>query len=667
MTANIGGYAGKILRVDLDAQIVHVEETPTPERWLGARGWNVLTAWREVPPGTGPFDAENRILFSTGALVGSGAPTAGRSTISSIGPRGYPEPMWTSSSMGGYWGAELKFAGYDSIVVHGKASAPCYLLIENDKVTLEDATDLWGKGVHQTQLLLMERHSPQHQIVTIGPAGENRVRYASIIHRLSNASGNGGFGGVMGSKNLKAIVVRGTKGVRIADPTGFLEAVAYVWNLTKGGLRYIGKPEQGYPNVACTHGCSVNCYTQIRKPPAELSPVLPLRMLKCVNGTMVRGGHQGYSGNSSTGKTLNVPGPRGFNDLGLDLGNLTDELGLTVWCYDTWSRYFAGLEEIGIQEVLGMPLKLDDPVWWRDLLTNIAFRQDIGNELAEGLPRFYEKYGIGPEHLAEFVASKGSRGHGWHREGRTMERHPSPFWEYSALLYAVSTRDVTPSTHGFFFLNGLYGYPDAPKQISEIPLSLQELAEKLYGSREAIYPGDAYIEHVTRWHQHRAIIKDSLGLCDFVFPVTRRNMDSWEEMAAAIEQGGDAIYGDVAAEEKLYRACTGLDIDIAEMESPIAERIVNLERCVDVRNYGRNRDIDEAVIPHYQWDEKTDGTHLSADAREFKALLDRFYDLRGWDKKTGAPTPEKLAELGLEDIHFEVGESRYLVKQPAGD
>ena len=107
--------------------------------------------------------------------------------------------------------------------------------------------------------------------------------------------------------------------------------------------------------------------------------------------------------------------------------------------------------------------------------------------MAEDLPRFYEKHGIGPSYLAEFVASKGSRGHGWHRDGRAMERHPSPFWEYSALLYAVSTRDVTPSTHGFFFLNGLYGYPDAPKRTPEILESLQALAEKVYGSREAVH------------------------------------------------------------------------------------------------------------------------------------------------------------------------------------
>jgi aldehyde:ferredoxin oxidoreductase len=280
----------------------------------------------------------------------------------------------------------------------------------------------------------------------------------------------------------------------------------------------------------------------------------------------------------------------------------------------------------------------------------VALRQGIGDDIAEGLPRFHDKHSIGPRYLSDFVASKGSRGHGWHREGRAMERHPSPFWEYSALLYAVSTRDVTPSTHGFFFLNPLYGYPDAPKDVGEIPITLQELSEKVYGSREAIFPGDTYIEYVTRWHQHRAIIKDSLGVCDFIFPVVRGNHETWDDMTKALAAGGDAIYGDVAAEAKLFQVCTGIDISNEEMESPIAERIVNLERCLDVRNYGRNRESDEAVIPHYQWDEKTDGTHLAADASDFRALLDRFYQLRGWDTKTGKPTPEKLDELELSEV-----------------
>ena len=227
-----------------------------------------------------------------------------------------------------------------------------------------------------------------------------------------------------------------------------------------------------------------------------------------------------------------------------------------------------------------------------------------------------------------------------------MEAHPSPFWEYGALLYAVSTRDVTPSTHSFFFLNHLYGYPKTPQDPGEISPQLLELAEKLYGSRKAVYPGDEDIEKVVFWSQHRAIIKDSLAVCDWVFPITRRNHETREE---ALADSGP-IYGDTAAEATLYRPCTGIDLQIGEMERPIAERVVNLERCIEVRNFGRNRELDEAVIPHFQWPEKTDGTHLSADGHEFRALLDRYYDLRGWDRATGCPMRTRLEELGLGDV-----------------
>jgi aldehyde:ferredoxin oxidoreductase len=640
-----GGYTGRMLRVDLTAQRITVEETPDVTMWLGSRGWNALIGWNEVGPGVDPYDAENRLVFSAGPLVGTPAPTSGRVAVSTLMPRGYPTPMWSTATMGGYWGAELKYAGYDGIIVQGQADAPCYLLIEDDKVSLQDAADLWGRGIHATQQVLKERHSKQHQIAGIGPAGENRVRFASIVHRLKNAVGNGGFGGVMGAKNLKAIAVRGTRGVVIADPDGFLRAVDYVWNLAKGGIGRVGQPDTGYPNVACTHGCSVRCGTRMRPIPDAQKPDGPFSMLTCVDNSWIGGSHPEYRGTSLRGESLYIPRPMGLGHPGVALGDLANDMGMTTWAYDTWFRYLAGLRELGIHEICGERFELESADWWRDWIMRVSFRQGLGDDYAEGLARFYDKYEIGPLYLAEFIESAGSRGHAWHREGRAMEPHPSPFWEYSALLYAVSTRDVTPSTHDFFFLNGLYGYPKAPKNPSEISPQLQDLSERLYGTRKAVYPGTEGIENVTFLHQHRAIIKDSMAVCDWVFPIMRRGFDTIDEFKA---YQGD-IYGDMSAEAVLYRPCTGIDMDIREMESPIAERIVNLERCIEVRNNGRDRALDEAVIPHYQWPEKTDGTHMSEDASEFRALLDRFYDLRGWDRETGCPKPEKLCQLGLQE------------------
>ena len=641
-----GGYAGRFLRVNLDTRQATVEETPDVSEWLGPRGWNALIGWNEVRPGVGAFDPGNRIVFSVGPLVGTPAPTSGRTTISTIMPRGYPTEMWSTATMGGYFGAELKYAGYDGLVVQGRADTPCYLLIEDDHVSLEDAGDLWGRGTYATQQMLKTRHSPAHQIAAIGPAGENRVRYASIIHRLSNAVGNGGFGGVMGAKNLKAIVVRGTGGVAIADPAGFMQAVESVWKLAKGGIGRVGQPDTGFPVIACTHACSVRCGSRVRPLEDHYGSGSTQNMSTCVDGSWIGGSHPPYHGVNVRGEEITVPHPPGLGERGLNLANLANDIGITSWAYDTWYRYFGALAALGIREVHGEVLDLDNPEWWRRWMLDVAHRRGLGDDYAEGLARFYDKHRIGPRYVAEFVESAGSRGHGWHREGRAMEAHPSPFWEYGALLYAVSTRDVTPSTHSFFFLNHLYGYPKTPQDPGEISPQLLELAEKLYGSRKAVYPGDEDIERVVFWSQHRAIIKDSLAVCDWVFPITRRNYETREEALA--DKG--PIYGDTAAEAALYRPCTGIDLQVGEMERPIAERVVNLERCIEVRNFGRNRELDEAVIPHFQWPEKTDGTHLSTDGHEFRALLDRYYDLRGWDRATGCPTRTRLEELGLGDV-----------------
>lgn len=649
MSVAKGGYTGRMLRVDLDAATVSVEETPDPTVWLGPRGWNAYVGWNEVRPGVGPFDPENRIVLSAGPLVGTGAPTSGRVVVSSLMPRGYPQPMWASATMGGYWGAELKYAGYDGIIIQGRAGAPAYLLIEDDRVSLEDAGDLWGKGLFATQRLLKERHGEQHQVAAIGPAGEKRVRFATIGHRLKNAVGNGGFGGVFGAKNLKAIAIRGTRGVTLADPAGFVSEVQRVWRLARGGIGGIGQIDTGFPMVACTHGCTIRCGARMEPITDHYGVGASYKMSLCVDSCWARGSHPEYRGRSLRGEELYIPRPGGLGPMGTNVGSLVEDLGMTTWVYDTWGRYFGALKELGIHEIEGEAFALDDPEWWRQWLTRVALRDGLGDDYAEGLARFYEKHPVGPRHLVDFIEDAGSRGHGWHRDGRAMEPHPSPFWEYSALLYAVSTRDVTPSTHDFFFLNGLYGYPDAPKDPADIPARLKELAAALYGSEEAVYPGDAYIEHVTAFHQHRTIIKDSMALCDWVFPLTRRTFDTRDDLERELAADEGSIMGDMGAEAAMYRPCTGIDLDIREMERPIAERIVNLERCIDVRNFGRNRAIDEVVIPHYQWPEKTDGTHISADAREFRALLDRYYDLRGWDRETGCPTPERLRQLGLED------------------
>ncbi|MBC7337363.1 MAG: hypothetical protein H5U01_14010, partial [Clostridia bacterium] len=200
----------------------------------------------------------------------------------------------------------------------------------------------------------------------------------------------------------------------LADPKRFLAEVERIWELTRGGISLTGQVDTGYPAVACTQGCSVRCGTRMLRAPRALADGPAYRMAKCVNNSWVGGSHPAYQGRHVDGYELVVPRPPGLGEAGIDLGNLVEDLGFTTWFYDTWYRFFGGLRELGIQEVAGLKLELESAEWWRDLVLSVAHREGLGNDLAEGLARFYDKYQVGPRYLAEFIESAGSRGHGWH-------------------------------------------------------------------------------------------------------------------------------------------------------------------------------------------------------------------------------------------------------------
>lgn len=215
-------YGGTILRIDLSTG--KIERQPTSvyaEKWLGGRGFNSRILYKELEPGIDALSADNVLMFSVGPLTGSMFPGSGRVEVAAKSPVTGIQGM---SNMGGYWGPELKYAGYDSIIIKGKAPRPVYICINNDSVEIKDASHLWGVDTYKTQDALQEELTdPEVEVVCIGPGSENLVAYGSIQTRMGNAAGRTGMGTVMGSKNLKAIAVRGTKGVSVADPDRFLE------------------------------------------------------------------------------------------------------------------------------------------------------------------------------------------------------------------------------------------------------------------------------------------------------------------------------------------------------------------------------------------------------------------------------------------------------------
>jgi aldehyde:ferredoxin oxidoreductase len=217
-------WAGKILRVNLKAGTVKSE--PLNMDWarayLGSRGLGTKYIVEEVDPKVDPLSPDNKLIWATGPLTGTMASTGGRYTVITKGPL---TGAIACSNSGGYWGAELKMAGWDMVIFEGKSAKPVYLFIEDDKAELRDAAHLWGRSVWQTEEMIKKQHQdPLIRVSSIGKAGENRVLFAAVVNDLHRAAGRSGVGAVMGSKNLKAIAVRGTKGVgNIADPKAFMK------------------------------------------------------------------------------------------------------------------------------------------------------------------------------------------------------------------------------------------------------------------------------------------------------------------------------------------------------------------------------------------------------------------------------------------------------------
>ncbi|GAF76323.1 unnamed protein product, partial [marine sediment metagenome] len=220
------GYAGEILRVDLSSGgVTRMPTVDYADRFLGGRGIAAKIYWDEVPPEVKAFDPENRLIFATGPLAGFTGVSGSRWQICGKSSLTTPE-YFNYSNLGGNWGAQLKLAGYDALVIQGKSEKPVYILIQDETVEIRDASTLWGKSTVETREMLKQQLGSSVNIVATGPAGENMVTFASVLAD-KDASGSSGLGAVMGSKNLKAIAVRGSGKVMAANPQRYRELADY--------------------------------------------------------------------------------------------------------------------------------------------------------------------------------------------------------------------------------------------------------------------------------------------------------------------------------------------------------------------------------------------------------------------------------------------------------
>jgi aldehyde:ferredoxin oxidoreductase len=629
--SNIYGWTGSIVRVDLsNGRISKVETEKYAHRFIGGKGFIHRLAWEEIPRGTGAFDAENKLLIATGPLTGTPAPTSGRVEIGGVAPQSFPE-MYSHSGIGGWFGAELKYAGFDALIIQGKAASPCYIWINDGILKILDATKLWGLGTYGTQQELQKIHGRDIRSLVIGPAGEHKSRIAVLLTDNNSAAGQGGFGGVAGSKNLKAICVKGSQSISIAYPDELLRLRT---ELSPEKLKNPGKfdidfeydahtvkevPYQQF-KVACTHACNKYCMHAFRNLPKVTRPGLHNSQIGCI-GTMVIGWQNSMTWTDGTYCKwplwdLNLE--RGtealelINEYGLNQFELLG--GMIPWII------MAANEGILSEKDFGISINPNDPEWWVKILNMITYRKGFGDLLSEGTTRTINALGIDKygetlytgfrktngKEMSTPVSLQQAWGYAAHWSGRGVQASvPYPDWLLRALTWMTQTRDSNNDTH----------HRSRPEWLEEF--------------RKDPYRGEIGPQ-MAIWDENRSEIKCALTLCDWAFP--------------------NPYF--LSAEAKLFSAVTGIDISEGELDR-IGERLKNMQRTILIRNHDRTRkkEVDEIL----QFYKRPDGSRgISIDEDEFAIMVDHYYEQRGWDKETGWPTKNKLNELDLGEIADEL-------------
>jgi aldehyde:ferredoxin oxidoreductase len=634
------GWSGRILDVNLTTQQVSTRATlPYARDYIGGRGMASRIAWEEIPAGVDAFDPQNRVIIATGPLTGTLSPTSGRTMMSGVSPRTYPKPWYTHSTLGGWFGPQLKYAGYDAIVIRGRADAPVYLEVRDRTARLIDALDLWGLGARQTQLRLKARMDARTEALAIGPAGENLVRFATVQHSEENAAGHSGFGAVWGSKNLKAIAVRGTGGVRVADPRTLLqEVLQFGVNRTSpsvGVLREKGTQEH---RPVCSQACTFNCYVSTYRRTAE-GRLVPAW---CI-GPIWRS-ESGMELTYYSASGVEVPKGRNFDLLKeVYLHELCNDLGLDLWFRLVMQPWFVRCKALGVEAIRGHPIDPEDAAWFEGFMRQLANREGLGAIFAEDLRRAMDELeGELPEELITLGRElEFDFGFPAHREGRFWDEEPLPFWVISAMMHASTSRDPTIGTHQSSLLHADFMLAD--RELAR--RQFRSLSEKVWGRPDALEPTFENKAPVAIWSQNQHMLIDSLPLCDFAFPQLVRSMDSYEEW-----QNASDISGDLDLDRRLLAAVTGMELTREELDTA-AERAFTLERVMLARA-GRGRPLEETLAPHFKLPCRADGTQI--DEHGYSRLLDEYYAARGWDLELGWPRVEVLQSLGLEEVSAEL-------------
>ena len=690
-------WTGKLLRLDMTNHVAVIEDNKYTKDYLGGMALANRIMYDEVPAGTAPQDDASKIVIAAGTLAGTGVPCSGRTTVALMSPFG-EKPLIADAHMGGNMAPQIKFAGYDAIIVEGKSDTPVWVKIENDKVSFEDAGDVWGKGTKETTKLLNEKAGQEFCVCCIGPAGENLVNDSVIINSMSHAAGCGA-GAIFGSKKLKAIVIHGTGSVKVADPAKTLQLQHYQnaeligannnhvqpatqqswneyvastrwqggpgkeWGAAVGGPVDTGEQKPGDINAIGMRNNTVNKFTQyvggddiVFKHTVKNSGChsCPIRCYTAMHFDALK--EYGSEYNQATCMVV----MRGLDWWGKDNihdfesegdGKLTlsshfewvlDDLG--IWCGygDLDYLYKYCLKNDIFRKVL--PEEEYNSIRW-DLRESgdPLWANEILHRIAFKEGELGRVMGMGSLHSAKEWNLPDSY---WHeatgtyfmfKKGYVRHHSSESFGQVGGLINICFNRDPMCHTHQNCLGNGL------PYDIRRDILE-EKFGEGCADDTANYSPMNLSKARFAKWAVVRDNLHDTLALCNWVWPMIFSPMK---------ERG---YKGDLSLEAQMMTAATGEKFTEESLDA-YGEKVMHLQRAMTALEMGSSnlrKDHDDCVSD-WVFDREPDQAAFTPgtsklEREDWQKALDEFYEVWGWDKATGIPTRATLEKFGLNDI-----------------
>lgn len=633
------GWTGALLNMELPSGAITKTKTlELGEDFVGGRALGSRIYYDEVTSSSGALDPDNVLIIASGPLGGTKTSACSRWVIIAKSPHSYPD-QYGFGNGGGFLGAAIKQAGYDGLIVRGKAKAPSYILIENENVALKNAAGFWGLNADETMQKLKAAHGADARVVCIGPAGENLVRFA-IAFTDQGGSLSNGMGAVMGSKNLKAVVIKGSKTIAVAypDEVSRLNKTAYFLrkglneSLFKTDIRLKGIEKLKYnPCYSCPAGCARATYRHI-------SGKTGVRK-NCGSAYFYLPWDQMYN----KGKATEIPflATQLCNRFGLCTAETAH---LIDWLHKCFKAGILGEDETGL------PLSKIGSLEFIEAMVNlITYKKGFGELLAQGTRRASIEKGKAAEALALTRITP---------TGYINNSYGARIFLITALFYATEPRYPIIQLHevSYVLLKWALWHNTAGAMSPITTDDVRKIAARVWGGEKAVdfstYEGKAKAAFIIQNRQHA---KETMVACDWYYPI--HDTDQKEDHM-----------GDPTLVPQFFHAVTGKAMSENDYLR-LGERSFNLQRLIQGREgrVGRQEDTlsefnftepvekSEAVFGMFNPDFKLPGPGneivvrkgKTLDRAKFEKMKDEYYQLRGWDVGTGLQTSKKLKELGL--------------------